>query len=71
MGVNNWRGTLEVKVAAEARDGAANGELIAFLSARLGVPKNSIRILKGDRSPHKVIEVPLPEQKVRALLESD
>lgn len=68
VGVNPWRGVLEVKVAAEARQGAANQELLSFLSQTLGVPRESLRILRGERSQRKVIAVPLPEERVRSVL---
>ncbi len=68
-GVNEWRGALAVKVAAEARGGEANDELLSFLADRLGVSKGSVRIVKGERSSHKVLFVPLSEERLRTALE--
>ncbi len=35
-GTNRWRGSLQVRIAAEPREGAANDELTRFLSEKLG-----------------------------------
>ncbi len=67
-GINQWREALQVRVAAVARDGAANRELADFLSGRLGVPRAQVRILKGHRSSVKSVFVPLPpEETLRRL----
>jgi len=67
-GVNSWRGSLQVKVAAQAQEGAANDELVRFLSDKLGVDRASITMLKGERSRHKTLWLPLKPDKVRSLL---
>jgi len=67
-GVNRWRGSLQVKVAAQAQEGEANEELVRFLSDKLGVERASITILKGERSHHKTLWLPLKPDKVRSLL---
>jgi len=67
-GVNEWRHAIQVRVAAEPREGRANEELLAFLSERLGVPSGSIRIVKGERSGMKVVTAPLPPDEVRRRL---
>jgi uncharacterized protein (TIGR00251 family) len=66
--VNEWRGALQVKVAAQPREGGANDELVRFLAERLGVPKDSVRILKGETSRHKTIGIDAPKEKVERLL---
>ena len=67
-GVNEWRGALQVKVAARPRKGEANDELVRFLAERLEVSKDSVRILKGGTSRHKTISVDAPKEKVERLL---
>ena len=62
---------MQVKVAAEPREGAANDELLEFLGKRLGIDKARIRFLKGERSSMKTLFVPLPIDKTRALLGGD
>lgn len=67
-GVNAWRKAVQVRVAAQARDGAANDELTRYLSERLGVPRSSVRILRGQTSTTKSIFVPVPADEVRKRL---
>ncbi|HVS78216.1 MAG TPA: DUF167 family protein [Steroidobacteraceae bacterium] len=57
-------GALKVRVAAPPVDAAANRALIAFLAESLGVPKRSVRIVTGETSRSKLIEVDgvTPEQ---------
>jgi len=70
-GVNLWRGALQIRIAAEPRDGAANEELVRFLASKLGIEKDEVRILKGERSPLKVVFLPLAPEKIRAVLGGD
>jgi len=48
---------LKVSLTAPPADGAANEQLIEFLSEELGVRKSAIRILKGASSRNKLVEV--------------
>ena len=48
---------LQVKVAAVLEKGKANKELINYLSRIFGVSKTSLRLVKGQASRHKVIEI--------------
>jgi len=68
-GVNEWRGALQVRVAAEPREGAANEELIRFLAERLGVPRRAITIERGATSSLKVVSLPVDVATARKLLE--
>lgn len=67
-GVNEWRGALQVRVAAEAREGAANEELVRFLAELLGVPRRTIDIQRGATSSLKVISLPLDVHTARGRL---
>lgn len=67
-GVNEWRGTLETRVAAEPRDGRANEALLRLLSGKLAVPRRAVEIVKGERTSLKVVLVPLPPDEVRKRL---
>ncbi len=67
----NTAGELRVKVAAPAREGEANAELVSFLAKRLGVAKREIVVESGASSRSKVLSAPasaagalraLPEQ---------
>ncbi len=48
---------LRVKVSSPPKEGKANAELVELLSEFFRVPKSCIRILRGERSRKKVIEV--------------
>jgi uncharacterized protein (TIGR00251 family) len=50
-------GMLKVKLAAAPEKGKANQSLIEFLADTLGVRKNAIKIISGQTSPVKKIEV--------------
>jgi len=67
-GVNQWRKAVQVKVAAQAREGEANEELARYLSELLGVPRSGVRILRGSTSSSKSIFVPVPTDVVRRRL---
>jgi uncharacterized protein (TIGR00251 family) len=70
-GVNRWRRSLKVKIAAEARDGAANEELARFLSELLDAPRREVAVVRGHRSTRKVVRVPGdPESVASRLLEA-
>jgi len=49
--------TVKVKVHAPPVGGAANEELIEVLSEKLGIKKSAIRILRGESSKNKVVEI--------------
>lgn len=50
-------GALLVRLAAAPVDGAANAELITVLASALHLPKRRIRIVSGDRSRTKRVQV--------------
>ena len=45
------------KIAAPAMDGKANAELIKYLAKTLGISKSGVRILSGESSRDKIVEV--------------
>ncbi len=49
-------GVLRVDVAAPARDGAANDELVRIIAKTLGIAKSNVSIVNGAGSRSKVIE---------------
>lgn len=51
------RGALRVRVAAPPVDGEANRELIEFLAKRLGVSRSRVKIVAGESSRDKTVEV--------------
>ena len=48
---------LRIRLAAPPVDGAANDELVSFLSTIFVVARKSIRILAGETSRSKLIEI--------------
>lgn len=48
---------LKVKVRAPALEGRANQRLIEVLAKYFKVPKRSIRIVRGEKSREKIIEI--------------
>jgi uncharacterized protein (TIGR00251 family) len=50
-------GTYRVSVHAPAREGKANHAVIALLADHFAVPKSSIKILRGNASRKKWLEI--------------
>jgi uncharacterized protein len=50
-------GSILIRLAAAPVDGAANAELIAFLSTLLDVPKRNITIVSGETSRQKRVRI--------------
>jgi len=65
-----WQGdVLRLSVAAPAQRGKANEALLRLLSTALGLPRQRLRIVRGQTSRQKVIAVEgLDEAEVRARL---
>ena len=60
-------GRLVVRVTAPPVDGAANQAVVAALAAALDLPKRAIRIVAGETSRNKTVEIiGLDAQQVRA-----
>jgi len=57
LGVRAHDGALEVALAAPPVDGAANVELVRMLAHALGVPKASVRIVRGEGARTKLVAV--------------
>ena len=48
---------VEAALAAPPVDGAANSELLELLASSLSLPKSALRLVVGQASKHKVVEV--------------
>ncbi|MRS12493.1 MAG: DUF167 domain-containing protein [Actinobacteria bacterium] len=56
--VAGWRGgELSVKVASPPEAGKANAAVCVVLSKALGVPKGAVRVVRGETSRHKQVEL--------------
>jgi uncharacterized protein (TIGR00251 family) len=49
--------SIEASLTAPPVDGAANAELLKLLAQVLDVPKSALRLVLGETSKHKVVEV--------------
>jgi len=48
---------LKIRLSAPPVDGAANDALVELMAGSLGVAKRAVRIVSGDQSRSKVVEV--------------
>lgn len=66
--IADWRGgELCVRVRVAPEGGKANAAVCELLAAALGVPKSNVRVVRGDTSRHKQVEVDgVGEAEVRA-----
>ncbi len=61
-------GALKVALTAPPVEGAANVALVRLLAKALGVAKGDVRLVQGDRSRDKIVEiVGVDASRVRAL----
>ena len=66
---SEMNGALKVRLRAPAVENRANEALIEFLAQLLKMPKSAVRILSGDRSRTKRIEVRgVTRRQIEALL---
>ena len=61
-------GALKIKLKAPPVDGAANKELIKFLSKKFKIPKTDISIKKGGSSKTKEIEISNSKSEIETML---
>ena len=47
----------KVRVSAAPEKGAANKEVVTALASHFGVPRSRVRIIKGEKSRSKVIQI--------------
>ena len=65
-------GALKIRLQAPALEDRANNALCQFLAALLQTPKSAIRILSGNRSRLKRVEIRgVTQQQILALLTHD
>ncbi len=62
---------LKIAIAAPAVDGAANKELVKFLSKTFKVPKSSIEFVGGETSKQKHLRLPFNEKVEMFIREMD
>lgn len=65
-----WNQAIKIKVAKKPEAGAANQECLQYLAKCLEIPRQAVRIVKGEFSTHKVFLVMgLSPEVVRMRLE--
>jgi uncharacterized protein (TIGR00251 family) len=63
--------TVRVKLASADIDGAANAELVEFLSEFFEVSDKSVKILRGEKGKEKTVEIEgRPEEELEEIMES-
>jgi uncharacterized protein len=62
-------GRYKVKVQSPPVEGAANKRLILFLAGLLGVSKSRVRIVSGEKSRDKVVEIEGDEDDILRRME--
>lgn len=59
-----------IRIAAPPIEGEANHALIQFLASQLNIAPTSIKLLKGQGSKYKVLDIPLEPVVVERILQS-
>ncbi|MGB9744135.1 MAG: DUF167 domain-containing protein [Desulfurella sp.] len=62
-------GYLKVKVSKPACEGKANKALISLISSYFNIKKSKIKIISGERSPLKTLDIDIDEQIFNTKLE--
>ncbi len=57
-------GRLRVRIQSPPVDGAANKRLIRFIAKTAGVAKSKVRIVSGERSRYKALEIEGDEKEI-------
>jgi uncharacterized protein len=55
--VGTENGELKIRLQAPPVEGAANDALLEFLAELINRPRSSLRVIKGQKSRHKVVEI--------------
>lgn len=61
-------GRLRIRLQAPPVEGKANRELVRFIARELGLKKNRVALVSGEKSREKtvlLVDLPLPEAQVR------
>jgi uncharacterized protein (TIGR00251 family) len=62
---------LKVRIAARPVEGAANAALLEFMAQCLGVARREVRIVRGEKSRHKVLWAPVAPELARRRIEGN
>ena len=53
----NRDGSLKIRVTTAPEDNKANDAVLKLLADRLGIPRTSVRILRGHRTRNKIVQL--------------
>jgi uncharacterized protein (TIGR00251 family) len=67
-GVDEWRKRLVVRIKERPVEGKANAAIIKFFSEVFNVPLKSVRVVSGQKTSQKTIEVEKNVEEVKALI---
>ncbi|MDR1422511.1 MAG: DUF167 domain-containing protein [Coriobacteriales bacterium] len=59
---------LVVKVRTAAEGGKANAALLSLIARQCSLPRSRVRLLRGETSRHKLVEVDMDEEALRLLM---
>jgi uncharacterized protein (TIGR00251 family) len=62
---------LKVRISARPVEGAANAALAEFMALCLGVARRKVRIVRGEKSRHKVLWAPVAPELAQQRLTHD
>ncbi len=65
--VGRYGERLKIRVAAPALERRANDALVEYVAAALGVPRSTVRLVRGERSRDKLLAVPAECDPARLL----
>ena len=59
---------ITVRLTSQPLEGKANDELVRYLSDILKVRRSAIKIVRGEKDRRKIVEIPVDENELKALL---
>lgn len=62
-------GNPKIRVHAPPVDGAANVELVRFVAESLGLRKSQVKLVSGEKSRIKTLEIDLDDNKLKSILD--
>jgi len=57
-------GMIKIRISSPPVEGAANKALIKFISKKLKISKNSVKIASGEKSRNKILEIESDAEEV-------
>jgi uncharacterized protein (TIGR00251 family) len=57
-------GKIKIRICAPPVEGAANEALVKFVSGELGISKSKVKLISGEKSRHKTLQIDMDEAEV-------